>query len=142
MILQKLRKRNDLKNKGFIDEKGYIMYDPVYRSVMGAKCKNQKPLEGQEKTNKIISNIKDIKVTSRLKDKEIDTEIAAINENSATLKKIPYIKEKPKKKKKHRNPDGGSSGIGSDDSNDISRSEENKSGDESVIIIHILFLIL
>jgi hypothetical protein len=123
--------RNDLKNKGFIDEKGYIMYDPVYRSVMGANCKNKKPLTEQEKTNKIISNIKDIKVTSRLKDKEIDTEIAAINQNSATLKKIPYVKEKPKKKKKHRNADGGSSGMGSDDSNDISRSEENKSGDES-----------
>jgi hypothetical protein len=73
------------------------MYEPVYRSVMGANCKNKKPLTEQEKTNKIISNIKDIKVTSRLKDKEIDTEIAAINENSATLKKIPFIKEKPKK---------------------------------------------
>jgi len=120
--------RNDLKNKGFIDDKGYIMYDPVYRSVMGANCKNKKPLTEQEKTNKIISNIKDIKVTSRLKDKEIDTENAAINENSATLKKIPYIKEKPKKKKARRNP--GSSGGGSDDSNDISRSEEEKSGEE------------
>ena len=118
--------RNDLKNKGFIDEKGYIMYDPVYRSVMGAKCKNQKPLEGQEKTNKIISNIKDIKVTSRLKDKEIDTKIAAENENSATLKKIPFIKEKPKKKKRHHRP--GSSGGGSDVS--ISNSEEEKSGEE------------
>ena len=119
--------RNDLKNKGFIDDKGYIMYDPVYRSVMGAKCKNQKPLEGQEKTNKIISNIKDIKVTSRLKDKEIDTKNAAENENSATQKKIPFIKEKPKKKKRHHRPD--SSGGGSDVS--ISNSDEEKSGEDS-----------
>mgnify|MGYP006873043318 FL=1 len=121
--------RNDLKNKGFIDDKGYIMYDPVYRSVMGANCKNKKTLTEQEKKNKIISTIKDIKVTSRLKDKEIDTENAANNENSATLKKIPYVKEKPKKKKKTR-PDGSSSKGGSNDSN-ISSSEEGKSGDES-----------
>ena len=34
--------RKELKDKGFIDSDGYIMYDPVYRSVMGANCNKKK----------------------------------------------------------------------------------------------------
>ena len=32
----------NLKEKGFINSKGFIMYDPVYRRAMGAKAKNKK----------------------------------------------------------------------------------------------------
>ena len=39
---QKVRK--DLKDKGFINSKGFIMYDPVYRSVMGAKKIHKKKI--------------------------------------------------------------------------------------------------
>ena len=72
---------------------------------------------------KIITNIKDIKIHSRLEDKEIVSEKAAFNEKIATQVKIPYVKEKPKqKKKKRQKKDGeGSSNGGSSD-------EENKSG--------------
>ena len=34
--------RKDLKEKGFINYKVFIMYDPAYRSVIGAKAKNKK----------------------------------------------------------------------------------------------------
>ena len=61
--------RKYLKDKGFIDSKGFIMYDPVYRNVMGAQCKNTKKYEGEELTAKIISSIKGIDVPSRFKDK-------------------------------------------------------------------------
>ena len=44
--------RKDLKEKGFINTNGFIMYDPVYRSVMGASCKNVKPPKDQEELNK------------------------------------------------------------------------------------------
>ena len=121
--------RKDLKNKGFIDSEGYIMYDPVYRSVMGTNSTNKKKLTKEELNEKIISNIKDIKIHSRLKDKEIVSEQAASNENVATQVKIPYIKEKPKKKKKSHKHKDGSSGEGS--SNSGSSDEENKSGEEA-----------
>ena len=78
--------RKELKDKGFIDSDGYIMYDPVYRSVMGANC-NKKKFTEKEKQEKIINNIKDIKIHSRLEDKEIDLEKAANNQNVATKKK-------------------------------------------------------
>ena len=115
--------RKDLQNKGFIDAEGYIMYDPVYRSVMGTNNTNKKKFTEKEMEEKIITNIKDIKIHSRLEDKEIVSEKAAFNEKIATQVKIPYVKEKPKqKKKKRQKKDGeGSSNGGSSD-------EENKSG--------------
>ena len=120
--------RKELKDKGFIDSEGYIMYDPVYRNVMG-KNHNKKKITEKEMQDKIISNIKDIKIHSRLQDKEIDSEKAANNQNFATKQKIPFIKEKPKKKKRrNKNKDGNkdsSSGSGSSD-------EENNNDAENV----------
>ena len=123
--------RNDLKNKGFINDKGYIMYDPVYRSVMGANVKNKKKKEcsEKEKQDKILSSIKDIEVHNRFQDKEIDAEKAAENENTATLNKIPYVKEKKKHKKKRKNNADGASGEGSSGSG--SSDEENRSGEDN-----------
>ena len=121
--------RKELENKGFINNKGYIKYDPVYRNVMGTNNKNKKQFTEKEKKNKIISTIKEIDVHSRLKDKEIDCEKAALNEKNVTDKKIPFIVEKKQKKqKKKKNKSGsvedGSSGSGSSD-------EENKSGENN-----------
>ena len=121
--------RKELENKGFINNKGYIKYDPVYRNVMGTNNKNKKSFTEKEKKNKIISTIKEIDVHSRLKDKEIDCEKAALNEKNITDKKIPFIVEKKekkhnKKKNKSSSVEGGSSGSGSSD-------EENKSGENN-----------
>ena len=99
--------RKELENKGFINNKGYIKYDPVYRNVMGTNNKNKKQFTEKEKKNKIISTIKEIDVHSRLKDKEIDCEKAALNEKNVTDKKIPFIVEKKQKKqKKKKNKSG------------------------------------
>ena len=121
--------RKELENKGFINNKGYIKYDPVYRNVMGTNNKNKKSFTEKEKKNKIISTIKEIDVHSRLKDKEIDCEKAALNEKNITDKKIPLkVEQKEKKHNKKKNKssslEGGSSGSGSSD-------EENKSGENN-----------
>ena len=116
--------RKELKNKGFIDSEGYIMYDPVYRSVMGTNNTNKKKYTEKEVEDKIISNIKDIKINTRLEDKELDSQKAVFNDNIATQIKIPFIKEKPKfKKKRRRNNEGSGEGSSSSD-------EEIKSGEE------------
>ncbi len=114
--------RKNLKNNGFIDSEGYIMYDPIYRSVMGTNNTNKKKYTEKEMQDKIISNIKDIKIHTRLYDKEIISEKAAFNQNVPTQKKIPFIKEKPKAHRKKRK----NNGEGSSNS-DSSGEEENKS---------------
>ena len=122
--------RKYLRNKGFIDSKGFIMYDPVYRNVMGAQCKNKKKYEGDELKEKIISSIKGIDVPTRIKDKELDAKKAIEKQNVPIDKKIPYVKDynqykqTKKKKKKKKNGEGSSSSGGSSD-------DENKSGDDS-----------
>ena len=119
--------RKELENKGFINNKGYIKYDPVYRNVMGTNNKNKKPITEEEKKNKIMSTIKEIDVHSRLKDKEIDCEKAALNEKNVTDKKIPFIVEK--KEKKHKKKKNKSSSVEDVSSGSGSSDEENKSGE-------------
>ena len=94
---------------------------------MGTNNTNKKKFTEKEMEEKIITNIKDIKIHSRLQDKEIVSEKAAFNENVATQMKIPFIKEKPKQKKRKNNKKDGSSAEGS--SNSGSSEEENKSGE-------------
>ena len=114
--------RKNLKDKGFIDSNGFIMYDPVYRSVMGAQCKNKKKYEGDELKSKIISSIKGIDVPARLKDKELDSKKAIEKQKVATDKKIPFEERKRKKKKKKNKTGEGNS------SSDGNSSEEDRSG--------------
>ena len=119
--------RKNLKEKGFIDSKGFIMYDPVYRSVMGAQCKNKKKYEGEELKSKIISSIKGIDVPARLKDKELEARKMVENQQVPIKKQIPYVKDsnqykQTKKKKKKKKEDGRSSSDGNS-------SDEGKSGD-------------
>ena len=115
--------RKDLEKKGFIDSEGYIMYDSVYRSVMGTSNTNKKKYTEKEMQDKIITNIKDIKINTRLQDKEIISEKSAFNQNVPTQKKIPFIKEKPKiNRRKRKNNGEGSSD--SEPSGDESKSKE------------------
>ena len=117
--------RKELQNKGFINDKGYIKYDPVFRNVMGSNHKNKKDINEIEKKNRIITQIKDINIHDRIKDKEINCEEAAKNEKDVTDQKIPFKPvKKHKKKKKKQGVEGGSSSSGSSDE------ENNKSKDE------------
>ena len=122
--------RKELVNKGFINDKGYIKYDPVYRNVMGSNLKNKKDINETEKKNRIITQIKDINIHNRLNDKEINCEEAAKNVKEVTDQKIPFRPEKKKekirkKKKKKEGVEGGSSSSGSSDE------ENNKSKEET-----------
>ena len=121
--------RNYLKTKGFIDSKGFIMYDPVYRNVMGAQCKNTKNYEGDELKKKIITSIKGIDVPARIRDKELDAKKAIEKQNVPIDKKIPYIKEREQKKKKRKKKKAGGSQEGSSSSGQSSSDEEGKSGE-------------
>ena len=107
------------------------MYDPVYRNVMGAQCKNKKTYKDEELKEKIISNIKGIDVPSRLKDKELDAKKASEKQNVTIGIKIPYSKEinqykQTMKKKKKKKKEG--SGEGSSSSGISSSEDEGKSG--------------
>ena len=126
---QKVRK--NLKDKGFINSKGFIMYDPVYRSVMGAKKDHKKKLTDKEMKTKLMSNIKGIDVPSRIKDKEIDSKKLLLKQNIPTDKKIPFIKEPPKPgKKKITKAESSESSEGSSDE-DSSNDKKNNSGSGS-----------
>ena len=120
-------------------------------------------LNDEETQKKVESNIKNIDVGSRIKDKEIDSSKINKDNNMTTLKKLPKAKyglTNPKKekekekdknnkkksgkspsKKKHRN-DGSGSGSGSggeysgdsgDDSGDDNNDNDNDKGDVKLL---------
>ena len=119
--------RKELRDKGFINQEGYIRYDPVYRSVMGSNSMNKKTYTEEEKKNSLITTIKEINVHNRIKDKEIDCRKEVLKKTPLTNKKIPFTKSKQKsqkkKGKKKSNEGGSSSDSGSSDEG--SRSQEN-----------------
>ena len=91
--------RKDLENKGFINSDGYIMYDPLYKDVMGNNSKKKKFTEKEIK-DKIIENINIIKMQTMMNDKnnhDINLNLNLFtneNFNIPTEKKIPFIKDK------------------------------------------------
>ena len=86
--------KKDLINRGFINEKGFIMYDPVYRSVMGSQIKNnQKNYSKDELNKKLFSSIKGINVGNNYKDKEINAKKMVMRENSPLSRKLPVLKD-------------------------------------------------
>jgi hypothetical protein len=86
--------KKDLINRGFINEKGFIMYDPVYRSVMGSQIKNnQKNYSKDELNKKLFSSIKGINVGNNYKDKEINAKKMVMREKSPLSKKLPVLKD-------------------------------------------------
>ena len=124
--------RKNLKSKGFIDSKGFIMYDPEHRNVMrekNTKKKKKKLISNEE----IMNSIKGIDVPSNIKDKEIDAQKLAENRNLPTDSKLPINKEflnlKGGKKKKRRRRKHGSSSRGK--SSDEQGSSESDSGHNS-----------
>ena len=102
--------RKNLENKGFINSKGFIMYDPVHRNIMKEKNKKTKKIYSEEEIkNKVMSSINGIDVPSNIKDKEIDAKRLAKQKNYPTQIKLPINKElasmlsmKKKNKKKKR----------------------------------------
>ena len=124
--------RKYLKDKGFIDSKGFIMYDPVYRNVMGAQSKNKKKYEGDELKEKIISNIKGIDIHARMKDKEIDAKKASEKQNKPLDKKLHFVKDiEPKKQNKKKNKKKKPGSVEGNSSSGGSSDDENKSGEDS-----------
>ena len=121
--------QKELKKKGFINDKGYIMYDPVHRKRMRPDLVKEK-LNEEETQKKVENNIKNIDVGSRIKDKEIDSSKINHDSNLTTLKKLPKSKygivtKKDKKKKKE-----GKSPSKKRNKNEGSGESSGESGDE------------
>ena len=124
--------RKSLQNKGFINSEGYIMYDPLYRDIMGAKCKNQKKYKGEELKSKIILNIKNIDVPARLKDKEYDPKKAVEIQINTIDKKIPFKTKKKKKRRRNgRSPKSESESYSSEEGKTKSDYRSNSDDNES-----------
>ena len=129
--------RKNLKNKGFINSKGFIMFDPVYRNVMREKDKKRKKkISEEEIKNNVMSSINGIDVPSNIKDKEIDAKRLAKLKNMPTPIKLPINKDlmllqsdKKKKKKKKRNK---GSSIGEGGSSEHSDYGNTVSGEENM----------
>ena len=133
--------KKELQKKGFINEKGFIMYDPVHRKRMRPDLEKKK-LNEEEKYKKVEGNIKNIDVGSRIKDKEIDSSKINPDKNMVTVKKLPkskygIVKKKKKVVKKEKiilsnedlaneNDSGSGSGSGSDSSGEEDNKGENK----------------
>ena len=131
--------RKDLKSKGFIDSKGFIMYDQEHRNVMRGKIlkkKKKKVISNEE----IMDSIKGIDVPSNLKDKEIDAQKLAETKNIPTETKLPVNKELMslkttgmKKKKKRRRHRSSSRGKSSDEWGSSESDSGNHSGNSGTV---------
>ena len=127
--------QKELKKKGFINDKGYIMYDPVHRKRMRQDLASVK-LNNEETQKKVESNIKNIDVGSRIKDKEIDSSKINHDNNLTTVKKLPKSKygvagKKDNKKKKDGKSKKNKNGEGSGDESGESDEEDGGSGGNS-----------
>ena len=129
--------QKELKKKGFINEKGFIMYDPVHRKRMRSDLMSKK-LNEEETQKKVESNIMNIDIGSRIKDKEIDSSKINKDNNMATIKKLPkstygIVKKKekqPKNKKDKKNKDKNEESSGSDNEEDKNKKNEEAKNEE------------
>ena len=127
--------KKELQKKGFINEKGFIMYDPVHRKRMRPDL-DKKVLNEEETYKKVEGNIKNIDVGSRIKDKEIDSSKINHDKNRVTVKKLPkskygVVKKKDKNKresKKDKNNAIELSDLDSGSGSDSAGEEDNKEG--------------
>ena len=127
--------QKELKKKGFINDKGYIMYDPVHRKRMRLDLANVK-LNEEETQKKVESNIKNIDVGSRIKDKEIDSSKIDNDNNLTTVRKLPKSKygivgknAKDKNKKDKRRHGEGSDEESGDEEGSGFVKDYNKKGE-------------
>ena len=116
--------RNNLQNKGFINSKGFVMYDPEYRNIMREMNKKKKKVISEEEMkNKVMSSINGIDVPGNIKDKEIDSKKLAKSKNFPTKIKLPINKElalmqsTKKKHNKKKNRAGSMSGNTEENNN-------------------------
>ena len=127
--------QKQLYQKGFINEKGFIMYDHDYRKRMRPDLEN-KYLNHEETKKKVELNIKNIDVGVRIKDKEIDS--SKFDKYLVTKKKLPNFMLDKKNKKKNKDivyyekeepqePSGSSSDPYEDENKDSSSSARVKS---------------
>ena len=128
--------KKELQKKGFINEKGFIMYDPVHRKRMRNDVEKKK-LNEEETYKKVEGNIKNIDVGSRIKDKELDSSKINQDKTMVTIKKLPkskygVVKKKDnnKKKKKEENVEIDLSGSGSGSGSDSAGEDDNKDGSQ------------
>ena len=84
--------QKELLSKGFIDNDGFVMYDKEYREVMGAPSIMNKTMSKDQMKKKVLNSIKQIDVSCRISDKELDSKKAALKLNNATHKKLPSRK--------------------------------------------------
>ena len=83
--------RRQLKDKGFINTNGFIMYDPKYKSIMGASPKRGK-INDVDKEKKLLYAIKSINVSDDPLDKSnFDSYSKMLKSNSPTSRKLPAI---------------------------------------------------
>ena len=129
--------QKELKKKGFINDKGYIMYDPVHRKRMRNDVVNAK-LNDEETEKKIQSNIKNIDIGSRMKDKEIDSSKINHDNNLTTVKRLPTTKggifggnKNEKEKDKNKTKKKGDGKSPSPDKKKNKRHNRNGSGEYS-----------
>ena len=125
--------QKELKKKGFINDKGFIMYDPVHRKRMRNDLISKK-LNEEETQKKVESNIMNIDIGSRIKDKEIDSSKINKDNNLATIKKLPkskygIVKKKEKKTKKKENKE--KNGNDNEQSSGSDNEEEKKDNNET-----------
>ena len=128
--------QKELKKKGFINDKGFIMYDPVHRKRMRSDLLSKK-LNEEETQKKVESNIMNIDIGSRIKDKEIDSSKINKDNNLATIKKLPKSKygivkkkEKTKKKKEGKEKNENEQSSGSDNEEEKNNNEKNEENKE------------
>jgi hypothetical protein len=121
--------QKELKKKGFINDKGYIMYDPVHRKRMRPDIANAK-LNDEEAQKKVESNIKNIDVGTRIKDKEIDSSVINKDGNLATVKKLPKSKYGIIGKKDEKGKKKGKKGKGSGSGDEASGNSSGESDEE------------
>ena len=82
------KNQEDLKKKGFVNNKGFIMIDPQYKNRM--KDDAQVTSYNKKEFNKaVVKNIRNINVTSNITDKIKDPRKEALQVNIPTKKKIP-----------------------------------------------------
>ena len=82
---------DELKKRGFINNKGYIMIDPQYRNIMKD---DEQPFSNDKKIyNKAVeSNIRKINVLMKESDRLKDPKKEALQSNKPTKKMIPKKK--------------------------------------------------
>lgn len=83
--------RKQLKEKGFINTNGFIMYDPNYRAVMGSSPK-RKLSNDREKEKQLLYAIRNINVADDPRDKtHFDSYSKMLHSNSPTNRKLPSV---------------------------------------------------